>query len=114
MRDACDLMLQATDDLLRVLVRLAREHRNTVMIGRTHGIHAEPATFGAKVALWALQVDRDRERQHGAAVGLLGRQQRPEAERQRRRTRTALAPVRRAVEQLQKASPTLTVPVADC
>jgi adenylosuccinate lyase len=62
MRDACDLMLQATDDLLRVLVRLAREHRNTVMIGRTHGIHAEPATFGAKVALWALQVDRDRER----------------------------------------------------
>ncbi|MFT6763401.1 MAG: adenylosuccinate lyase, partial [Candidatus Aldehydirespiratoraceae bacterium] len=34
----------------------------TVMIGRTHGIHAEPTTFGTKVALWALQVDRDRER----------------------------------------------------
>ena len=37
-------------------------HRDTVMIGRTHGIHAEPTTFGAKVALWALQLDRDRAR----------------------------------------------------
>ena len=54
MRDACTLLLAAADDLLKVLVRLAREHRDTVMIGRTHGIHAEPTTFGAKVALWAL------------------------------------------------------------
>ncbi len=37
------------------------------MIGRTHGIHAEPTTFGAKVALWALQVDRDRTRLRAAA-----------------------------------------------
>ena len=36
------------------------------MIGRTHGIHAEPTTFGAKVALWALQVDRDRTRLRAA------------------------------------------------
>ena len=43
-------------------IALARRHRNTVMIGRTHGIHAEPTTFGAKVALWALQLDRDRTR----------------------------------------------------
>ena len=40
----------------------AREHRDTPMVGRTHGIHAEPTTFGAKLALWALQVRRDRER----------------------------------------------------
>ncbi|MBI4932564.1 MAG: adenylosuccinate lyase [Actinobacteria bacterium] len=66
LRDACDLLLQAADGLLVTLVRLAREHRDTVMIGRTHGIHAEPTTFGAKVALWALQVDRDRTRLRAA------------------------------------------------
>ena len=66
LRDACDLLLQAADGLLVTLVRLAREHRHTVMIGRTHGIHAEPTTFGAKVALWALQVDRDRTRLRAA------------------------------------------------
>jgi adenylosuccinate lyase len=66
LRDACDLLLQAADGLVATLVRLAREHRETVMIGRTHGIHAEPTTFGAKVALWALQVDRDRTRLRAA------------------------------------------------
>ncbi len=66
MRDACDLLLAAANELLRTLVALAREQRDTVMIGRTHGIHAEPTTFGAKVALWALQVDRDRTRLRAA------------------------------------------------
>jgi adenylosuccinate lyase len=66
LRDACDLLLRASSDLLRTLVSVARQHRDTVMIGRTHGIHAEPTTFGAKVALWALQVDRDRERLRAA------------------------------------------------
>ena len=66
LRDACDLLLQAADGLVDALVRMAREHRHTVMIGRTHGIHAEPTTFGAKVALWALQVDRDRTRLRAA------------------------------------------------
>jgi len=66
LRDACALLLEAADGLLATLVRLAREHRDTVMIGRTHGIHAEPTTFGAKVALWALQVDRDRRRLRAA------------------------------------------------
>lgn len=66
LRDACDLLLEAADGLFAVLVRLAREHRGTVMIGRTHGIHAEPTTFGAKMALWALQVDRDRTRLRAA------------------------------------------------
>lgn len=62
MRDACDLLIAASGELLRTLIAMAREHRDTVMIGRTHGIHAEPTTFGAKVALWALQVERDRHR----------------------------------------------------
>ena len=66
MRDATDLMISAAGELLATLVRMAREHAGTVMIGRTHGIHAEPTTFGAKVALWALQVDRDRERLRSA------------------------------------------------
>ena len=64
---------RAGDDRRAAVARsstLARTHRDTVMIGRTHGIHAEPTTFGAKVALWALQVDRDRERlARGPAVG---------------------------------------------
>ena len=62
LRDACDLLTSAATDLLHTMVAVARQHRDTVMIGRTHGIHAEPTTFGAKVALWALQLDRDRDR----------------------------------------------------
>ncbi len=70
MRDAADLLITASTRLLDSLITLARTHRNTVMIGRTHGIHAEPTTFGAKVALWALQVDRDRERLRAARDGV--------------------------------------------
>jgi adenylosuccinate lyase len=66
LRDACDTLLTASDDLHRTLVAMAREHRDTVMMGRTHGVHAEPTTFGAKVALWALQVERDRARVESA------------------------------------------------
>ena len=62
LRDAADLLIEASSKLLRVVVSLAKAHRDTVMIGRTHGVHAEPTTFGAKVALWALQIDRDRNR----------------------------------------------------
>jgi adenylosuccinate lyase len=66
LRDAADALLDAADALLEAVVALAREHRDTVMIGRTHGVHAEPTTFGTKVALWALQVDRDRTRMRAA------------------------------------------------
>ena len=62
MRDAGRLLITAADRLVATVVSLARRHRSTVMIGRTHGIHAEPTTFGAKAALWALQLDRDRTR----------------------------------------------------
>ena len=62
LRDAATLIDRALVDFYEALVTLANKHRTTAMIGRTHGIHAEPTTFGAKVALWALQVRRDRER----------------------------------------------------
>ena len=62
LRDAATLIDKALVDFYEALVILANKHRATAMIGRTHGIHAEPTTFGAKVALWALQVRRDRER----------------------------------------------------
>jgi len=62
LRDAATLIDKALVDFYEALVTLANKHRATAMIGRTHGIHAEPTTFGVKVALWALQVRRDRER----------------------------------------------------
>ncbi|MEK7292104.1 MAG: adenylosuccinate lyase [Actinomycetota bacterium] len=62
LRDAAGLIVAALVDLISTVITLARTHRLTVMIGRTHGIHAEPTTFGTKVALWALQLDRDRQR----------------------------------------------------
>ena len=70
LRDAADLLIEASTALLATLVELARTHRHTVMIGRTHGVHAEPTTFGAKVALWALQVHRDRERLRAARTAI--------------------------------------------
>ena len=72
---ACDHLLPAADALLATLVELAHRHRHTTMIGRTHGIHAEPTTFGVTCALWGLQVVRDRDRLRAArdavAVGKL-------------------------------------------
>jgi adenylosuccinate lyase len=68
LRDACDLLVRATTELIEVVRTLATTHRSTVMIGRTHGVHAEPTTFGMKVALWALQLGRDRERLRAARV----------------------------------------------
>jgi adenylosuccinate lyase len=59
---ACDLVIEAVDDLEAAVTKRARQYRETPMAGRTHGIHAEPITFGGKLALWALQLRRDRER----------------------------------------------------
>ena len=59
---ACDLVIEAVDDLEAAITKRARQYRETPMAGRTHGIHAEPITFGGKLALWALQLRRDRER----------------------------------------------------
>jgi len=62
MREACDVILEDIDALLAVVKRRAEEHRRTPMIGRTHGVHAEPMTFGVKLALWFAEVGRDRLR----------------------------------------------------
>jgi adenylosuccinate lyase len=62
MREACDVILADLDQLGDAIRDRAIEHRRTPMIGRTHGVHAEPMTFGLKLALWFAEVDRDRER----------------------------------------------------
>jgi adenylosuccinate lyase len=62
MREACDLILQDLDALSEVIRLRAFEHRNTEMIGRTHGVHAEPMTFGLKLALWHAELARDIQR----------------------------------------------------
>ena len=59
---ALDLVIEEVDRLEAVVAERAREFRHTPMVGRTHGIHAEPTTFGAKLALWALQLRRERRR----------------------------------------------------
>jgi adenylosuccinate lyase len=62
MRDAAALIDAGLASLLGTIIRRAREERDTIMIGRTHGMHAEPTTMGAKMANWAFEVARARER----------------------------------------------------
>ncbi|HEV3141092.1 MAG TPA: lyase family protein, partial [Vicinamibacterales bacterium] len=62
MREACDLVLTDLEALGGAIRDRAIEHRRTAMIGRTHGVHAEPMTFGLKLALWYTEVGRDVER----------------------------------------------------
>jgi len=62
MREACDVILKDLDELAKAIRDRADEHRRTPMIGRTHGVHAEPMTFGLKLALWFAEVQRDIER----------------------------------------------------
>src|SRR5687768_16402775 len=75
MRDGCDLLLTKLDELMQAVRTRADEHRLTPMIGRTHGVHAEPMTFGLKLALWyaelARGVDRVRRARAVIAVGKL-------------------------------------------
>jgi adenylosuccinate lyase len=62
MREACDLLLKDLAGLADAIRARAEEHRHTPMIGRTHGVHAEPMTFGLKLALWYAELKRDEER----------------------------------------------------
>jgi len=68
MREACDLILKDLDALGDAVRERAFEHRRTPMIGRTHGVHAEPMTFGLKLALWFAEIGRDVERVQRARV----------------------------------------------
>src|SRR3979411_898185 len=62
LRDACDLLLKKVEALLDVLKRRAFEFKDTPQIGRTHGIHAEPTSFGLTFALWYDEMRRNRKR----------------------------------------------------
>jgi adenylosuccinate lyase len=62
MREACDLILRDLEGLSEAVRDRAFEHRTTPMIGRTHGVHAEPMTVGLKLALWYAELARDIER----------------------------------------------------
>jgi adenylosuccinate lyase len=70
MREACDLILKDLHGLAAAVRHRAFEHRRTPMIGRTHGVHAEPTTFGLKLALWHAEIDRDVERVRRARAGI--------------------------------------------
>ena len=62
LRAAADILLGRLERLLAVVKRTSLAHRGTVMVGRSHGVHAEPISFGLKLAVWAFELDRARER----------------------------------------------------
>ncbi|HPD57401.1 MAG TPA: adenylosuccinate lyase [Smithellaceae bacterium] len=62
LKEAAEILLDDIDALLAVLKKKALEHKKTLMIGRSHGIHAEPITFGLKMALWYQEMERNRAR----------------------------------------------------
>ncbi len=70
MRAACDVILADLSTLMAAVRHRAEEHRSTVMIGRTHGVHAEPMTFGLKLALWYAELERDVARVDRARAGV--------------------------------------------
>ena len=69
-REAGALLVQGLDRALEAVVARAEEHRRTLIMGRTHGIHAEPTTFGLKLAGWAFELDRGRARLDRALEGM--------------------------------------------
>jgi adenylosuccinate lyase len=69
-REGGALILAGIDRAFTAVVTRAEEHRGTVQIGRTHGVHAEPTTFGLKLAGWAFELDRDRVRIERALEGM--------------------------------------------
>ena len=62
MQEACDILIDDTKKLLKILRQKARRHKRTLMIGRTHSVHAEPLTFGLKMALYFDETNRNLER----------------------------------------------------
>ena len=68
--EASRILMQDMDALSEVLRRQAMEHKNTPMMGRTHGVHAEPTSFGLKLALWWDEINRQRQRLEQAVEGI--------------------------------------------
>ena len=62
MVDAADILIEEVSRCIEVLAVQARQHKDTLMMGRTHGVHAEPTTFGLKLALWWDEMRRNRTR----------------------------------------------------
>jgi adenylosuccinate lyase len=69
-REAGELLLRGLERALEAVTARALEHKDAVCIGRTHGIHAEPTTFGLKLAVWAFELDRGRDRLVHALEGM--------------------------------------------
>jgi adenylosuccinate lyase len=74
LREALDLILDEARELTLLLAEMALEHRDTVMVGRTHGIHAEPTVLGHKLAVWAFEMERNLDRlSHAHEVAAVGK-----------------------------------------
>jgi len=67
LKQANEILLRDLENFIQVLKEKAQEHKYTVMMGRTHGVHAEPTTFGLKLALWYAEMQRNLERFKQAA-----------------------------------------------
>jgi len=59
---ASDILIKGVNELIKVIEAQAKKHKKTIMVGRTHGVHAEPITFGLKMALWVAEMRRNIER----------------------------------------------------
>lgn len=70
LKQANEILLKDIENFVEILGNKAREHKYTVMMGRTHGVHAEPTTFGLKLALWYEEMKRNLERFKQAAEGI--------------------------------------------
>ena len=74
LREALDLIQREARELALLLCEMALEHRDTVMVGRTHGVHAEPTVLGHKIAVWAFEMDRNLDRlAHAREVAAVGK-----------------------------------------
>ncbi len=70
LKQANEILLKDIENFIEILKNKAKEHKYTVMMGRTHGVHAEPTTFGLKLALWYEEMKRNLERFKQAANGI--------------------------------------------
>ncbi|GGH83090.1 adenylosuccinate lyase [Pullulanibacillus pueri] len=70
LKQANEILLKDIENFIEILKNKAIEHKHTIMMGRTHGVHAEPTTFGLKMALWYEEMKRNLERFKAAADGI--------------------------------------------
>ena len=70
MKDSADVLLNSVDSFLEALKKQAYTHKKTLMMGRTHGVHAEPTTLGLKLSVWYSEMKRNRKRLVDAAASI--------------------------------------------